>query len=73
MNVKVICILKDDIIKGMIDDNTNDNNLLDKSIERIKRALERMTKLKNTTWSCNVLWIKEHIVKVLKYFRWQSC
>ena len=46
MNVKVICILKDDIIKGMIDDNTNDNNLLDKSIERMKRALERMTKLK---------------------------
>ena len=60
MNVKVICILKDDIIKGMIDDNTNDNNLLDKSIERMKRALERMTKLKNTTWSCNVLWIKTH-------------
>ena len=46
MNVKVICILKNDIIKGIIDDITNDNNLLDKSIETMKSALERMNKLK---------------------------
>ena len=46
MNVKVICILKNVIIKGMIEDITNDNNLLDKSIETMKSALERMTKLK---------------------------
>ena len=60
MNVKVICVLKNDIIKGMIEDITNDNNLLDKSIEIMKRALERMTKLKNTTGSCYVLCIKTH-------------
>ena len=43
MNAKVICILKDDIIKGIIDDITNDNNFLDKVIERMKRALEKWT------------------------------
>ena len=50
MNVKVICVLKNDVIKGMVDDTTNDNNLLDKSIERMKRALEKINELKNNRW-----------------------
>ena len=38
MNVKVICVLKNDIIKGMIEDITNDN----KSFVFLSRPFEEV-------------------------------